>query len=370
MAIWNSWDDFKTVLPDVSWEDLKSAPAAIKNWWTAGIADPDLGNKSTGEMLKDRQHSYDSMSYLTDTIKQDTFNNKGINTYARSEVDKITGEVVEYNEGETTRNFSLMPGAEAPKDAVVAKLAETRDTFTPMPATTIEEAKNEINNMFSPVNNNKITVDTTPLAKAQKAQTNATNRISKEIETGRNENWELAKQQAKGAFNLSIASNVAGVIEDYMGYQANKKQIEYAKQNLAFEKQMAEKNMEIELNNYETAINEQLADSFANLDQTAAYQNVDLRSQALSSTKEQAVESAGKDIKNLTTQQKLQKAAMNLKMTYNINQLNNQKAALKSGFMSGVASRGIQVQGAYDKYKSYDKTRFKTTMRADITGKK
>ncbi len=153
-------------------------------------------------------------------------------------------------------------------------------------------------------------------------------------------NFEVARTQAENAYNLSLASFGAKAVETIFDYKTNKK-------NLDFSKKMAEKQIDQRLADYETMLNDRMAESFANLDVSAAARNVDLRSQALTSLKNEAISNAGEDITNETTKARLQKAALNLSTSY-------QKSALKSNMVSSLIGTGLSAYKSYGDWKSYD----------------
>lgn len=153
-------------------------------------------------------------------------------------------------------------------------------------------------------------------------------------------NFEVARTQAENAYNLSLASFGARAVESIFDYKTNKK-------NLEFNKKMAEKEIDQRLADYETMLNDRMAESFANLDTSAAARNVDLRSQGLASLKTEALTNMGEDIANETTKAKLQKAALNLSTAY-------QKSALKSNMVSSLIGAGLSAYKSYGDWKSYD----------------
>lgn len=153
-------------------------------------------------------------------------------------------------------------------------------------------------------------------------------------------NFEVARTQAENAYNLSLASFGAKAVESIFDYKTNKK-------NLEFNKKMTEKQIDQRLMDYETMLNDRMAESFANLDTSAAARNVDLRSQGLASLKTEALSNMGEDIANETTKAKLQKAALNLSTSY-------QKSALKSNMVSSLIGAGLSAYKSYGDWKSYD----------------
>lgn len=153
-------------------------------------------------------------------------------------------------------------------------------------------------------------------------------------------NFEVARTQAENAYNLSLASFGARAVESIFDYKTNKK-------NLEFNKKMAEKQIDQRLMDYETMLNDRLAESSANLDTSAAARNVDLRSQGLASLKTEALSNMGEDIANETTKAKLQKAALNLSTAY-------QKSSLKSNMVSSLIGAGLSAYKSYGDWKSYD----------------
>lgn len=153
-------------------------------------------------------------------------------------------------------------------------------------------------------------------------------------------NFEVARTQAENAYNLSLASFGARAVESIFDYKTNKK-------NLEFNKKMTEKQIDQRLMDYETMLNDRLAESSANLDTSAAARNVDLRSQGLASLKTEALSNMGEDIANETTKAKLQKAALNLSTSY-------QKSALKSNMVSSLIGAGLSAYKSYGDWKSYD----------------
>lgn len=153
-------------------------------------------------------------------------------------------------------------------------------------------------------------------------------------------NFEVARTQAENAYNLSLASFGAKAVESIFDYKTNKKNIE-------FNKKMVERQINQRLIDYETMLNDRMAESFANLDTSAAARNVDLKSQGLASLRTEALTNMGEDIANETTKAKLQKAALNLSTSY-------QKSALKSNMVSSIIGNGLSAYKSYGDWKSYD----------------
>lgn len=204
---------------------------------------------------------------------------------------------------------------------------ETIDTLQPVetPVETVNGSEEEI---------------TSPIARPSPLEIKPVVQNIQESTNINKSNFEVARTQAENAYNLSLASFGARAVESIFDYKTNKK-------NLEFNKKMTEKQIDQRLMDYETMLNDRMAESFANLDTSAAARNVDLRSQGLASLRTEALSNMGEDIANETTKAKLQKAALNLSTSY-------QKSALKSNMVSSLIGAGLSAYKSYGDWKSYD----------------
>lgn len=276
-----------------------------------------------------------------------TILNNAENTLARSEVD-ANGNLVNYNVGEKSLNFTPISLAE--KDTrgqivenPIKETSETNKVLDTLIKATETKPEEELSQskviegeqVTSPVvEPSQLSIEApTPASAPKTGDTSA-------ADFQGNRSWELAKEQSKQAFGMSLASAGMSIIESLIDYKANKK-------NLKFEKEMTEKQLDTQLSNYEAALADNLSRSFADIDSTMAGKNVDISSQAITSLKDTALENMGKDVQAQTQKTRLQKAALNLQYTYNKNQLkNNLFNSFTKGTLSAISS--------YNQFKSFD----------------
>lgn len=149
-----------------------------------------------------------------------------------------------------------------------------------------------------------------------------------EMQAKQNEYLQKAQEQQSRANQFRMVSAGLQALDSYTNFKS------VLKSKTQYETQ--KKVLDTNLANTETALETQLRENIADLDTISAAKNVDLSSQALTSSKEKAMEDISRDISQLRTQNNLQKAALDLQYKMN-------KYQARSNMVSSAINAGVTI---------------------------